>query len=118
MALVDFEAVVVQMTAVIASKPHHGRRELSESLALAIAANTHDESLPELALRAYGVTLHEDLRRAARQEDVAAPAATQPRGIPSDHERDSVARVDAVTPAHRNEGDHDGSIEHERVCTG
>lgn len=61
MALVDWEAVVLDFQGHIRSKNSHGQRELTDKLADLIVQHRQVEGLPEKALRLYGPELHEIL---------------------------------------------------------
>lgn len=61
MALVDYEAVVLDLEAEVAAKNSHGQRDLLRKIAELRQEHRVTEGLPERALRLYGAELGEDI---------------------------------------------------------
>lgn len=102
MALTDYERAWQKLEAYVTTKPAHGHRELVHAMTRFKAECAEDESFPERAFRLYGVQLHEDLRRSAR-DDLRDP--------PVNNEGGSPAFAVPAMPAHRHNdrGGHDAS---------
>lgn len=73
--LVDAERVLLDLKRHIASKSHHGQRDLLAEIARLEVQNQLEEGLPERALRLYGVKFAEDLTR---------PSSVDGRVLPPD----------------------------------
>lgn len=102
MALCDAEAVLADLKRVIAAKPHHGSRDLAVALVELEAKHHLAEGPIERALRVYGVRLSEDLRAAARDEQVNDNGGSSADAVP--------AHPGHRQTTHDQEVDHDGSI--------
>lgn len=90
MALTDFERAWSELERYVASKPSHGARDLALEMISIRARCAEDESMPERAMRLYGVQLHEDLRAAARDTPPTPPERSSPRAMavkPGHHSR-------------------------------
>lgn len=59
--LVDHERVLADLKGIIADKSAHGQRDLLAAIARLEAQHRVEESLPERALRLYGVVFADDL---------------------------------------------------------
>jgi hypothetical protein len=57
--LVDTERVLLDLKRHLATKPHHGQRELALVIAELEAKHQIEEGLPERALRLYGMEFFE-----------------------------------------------------------
>lgn len=69
--LVDYEKVVRDLKALIASKGSHGQRDLLAAVARLEAEHQLEEGLPERALRLYGVVFSDALLRPALEVPVS-----------------------------------------------
>jgi hypothetical protein len=91
--LVDNERVLLELKRHVASKSHHGQRDLLAEIARLETRNQLEEGLPERALRLYGVGFSEDLLR---------PSSVEGRVPLSDGENVHALRGDS----HRGKADH------------
>lgn len=74
--LVDVEGVLLDLKKHLLAKPHWGQRELTALIARLEVENRVEESLPEQALRLYGLAFYEEaVKRSPPSEQDRVPAS-------------------------------------------
>lgn len=71
--LVDAERVLLELKGYVASKSHHGQRDLLAEIARLEVSNQLAEGLPERALRLYGASFQKDLIRPTSEDGRVLP---------------------------------------------
>lgn len=98
--LVDCERVLLEVKRYIATKPHHGQRELSAVINSLEAEHSIEEGLPERTLRLYGLEFFEEAIRASRDQ----PTSPGGRVPPADGNQARASRGDSIPQS--EEDDH------------
>lgn len=88
--LVDYEAVLLDLKRHLATKPHHGQRELAVVIAQLEVKNRVEEGMPDRALRLYGLEFFEEAITSSRQ-----PPSTERRVAPGDGHQVRALRGDS-----------------------